>query len=313
MEMTRKEFLRTVALTGFATTFSALDPIAVLAQAGANAEGEKVDMVALLGGEPAQMFQKGMEALGGIERFVKKGDRVTIKPNIGWDKAPELAANTNPDLIVALINACKDAGAKEIVVFDRTCDEWRKCYEHSGIEAAAKKAGAIVQPGNDEVYYAEISLPKGVALKKAKVHKAILECDCWFNVPILKNHGGAKMTISMKNLMGIVWDRQAFHQKGLDQCIADIGTLDKPACLNIVDAYRLMRVNGPRGRDESDVSLAKGLFMSTDPVAVDVAAIKFFNQFQDMPLADVKYLEKGQDLGLGFVDVSKLNVERVKI
>ena len=312
MEMTRKEFLRTVALTGFVTTFSAVDPIAVLAQEG-ESNGKKVDMVALLGGEPAPMFEKGIAALGGIERFVKKGDRVTIKPNIGWDKTPELAGNTNPDLVVAIINACKDAGAKEIVVFDNTCDNWRKCYESSGIEAAAKKAGAVVMPGNEEKYYREISLPKAKALKTARVHQAILDCDCWFNVPILKNHGGALMSIAMKNLMGIVWDRRAFHQRGLDQCIADIGTIDKPACLNIVDSYRLMRDNGPRGRDASDVRLGKALFMSPDPVAVDVAAIKFFNQFKQVSIPDVHYLDMGQDLGIGVTDVDKLNVERVRI
>lgn len=311
--MTRNEFLKAVALTGFATTFSAVDPIACLAQKGANADGKDVDMVALLGGEPAPMFEKGIDAIGGIERFVKKGDRVTIKPNIGWDKKPELAGNTNPELVVALINACKDAGAKEIVVFDNTCDAWRKCYENSGIEEAAKKAGAVVMPANEERYYREVKLPKGKALKSALVHQAILDCDCWFNVPVLKNHGGARMTIAMKNLMGIVWDRRAFHQKGLDQCIADIGTIDNPACLNIVDAYRIMKTNGPRGRDASDVELTKALFMSTDPVAVDVASVKFFGQFQNMPLADVKYLPLGEQLALGVQDPAKLNVKRFKM
>lgn len=312
MEMTRKDFLKAVALTGFATTFSAVEPLAVLAQKG-SVEGKAVDMVALLGGEPAPMFEKGMEALGGISKFVKKGDRVTIKPNIGWDKTPALAGNTNPELVVALINACKDAGAKEIIVFDHTCDNWRRCYESSGIEEAAKNAGAIVMSGDEEKYYRETKLPKGKALKSAKIHQAILDCDCWFNVPILKNHGGARMTVAMKNLMGIVWDRRAFHQLGLDQCIADIGTLDKPACLNIVDAYRIMKTNGPRGRDASDVAVAKGLFMSTDPVAVDVAAIKFFGQFQKTPLEDVKYLPLGEAHKLGTCDVSSLKVERVKM
>ncbi|MBQ4079513.1 MAG: DUF362 domain-containing protein, partial [Thermoguttaceae bacterium] len=169
--MNRKDFLKTVALAGFATTFSALEPIAVLAQQAEQKDGKAVDMVALLGGEPAEMFEKGMAALGGIERFVKKGDRVTIKPNIGWDKTPELAGNTNPDLIVALIKAVKDAGAKEIVVFDNTCDAWRKCYQASGIEDAAKKLGATVLPGNEEEYYREVSLPKAKVLKKAKIHR----------------------------------------------------------------------------------------------------------------------------------------------
>ena len=313
MQMNRHEFLKAVALAGFTTTLSVLDPIALLAQEGANADGKKVDLVALLGGEPAPMFEKGIDALGGMEKFVKKGDKVTIKPNIGWDKAPELAANTNPELVVAIIDACKDAGAKEIVVFDNTCDNWRKCYESSGIEAAAKKAGAIVMPANEKKYYREVKLPKAKKLQSAMVHQAILDCDCWINAPILKNHGGAKMTVAMKNLMGIVLDRQAFHQKGLDQSIADIATIDKPACLNVVDAYRIMKTNGPRGRNEGDVAQPKALFMSTDPVAVDYAAIKFFDQFQKMPVDSVQYLALGAALGVGTNDLTKVNTQRVKM
>lgn len=313
MEMTRKDFLKTVALVGMTTTFSAAAPFAVLAQQGKNAAGSDVDLVALMGGEPAAMFEKGVETLGGMSRFVDRGAKVVIKPNIGWDKKPELAANTNPDLIVAMIAAAKDCGAKEIVVFDNTCDRWRACYENSGIEEAAKKAGAVVVPANEERYYREVSLPNAKVLKKAKIHEAILDCDVWFNVPVLKNHGGAKMTIAMKNLMGIVWDRQAFHRLGLDQSIADIGLYEKPACLNVVDAYRVMKTNGPRGRNEADVVTPKCLFMSTDPVAVDVAAIRTFNQFQKMPLENVRYVAMAEELNLGVADLSKLKIERVKM
>jgi len=212
-----------------------------------------------------------------------------------------------------MINAAKDCGAKEIVVFDNTCDNWRKCYENSGIEEAAKKAGAVVVPANEERYYREVNIPNAKKLKKTKIHEAILDCDVWFNVPVLKNHGGAKMTIAMKNLMGIVWDRRAFHTLGLDQTIADIGLYEKPACLNVVDAYRAMKANGPRGRNEADVVTPKCLFMSTDPVAVDVAAIRTFNQFQKMPLENVRYVAMAEELKLGVSDLSKLKVERVKM
>lgn len=313
MKMTRHDFLKTVALSGLATTLCSLDEIAVLAQDGVKADGKAVDFVACLGGEPAPMFQKAIDAIGGMARFVKKGDKVVIKPNIGWDKTPELAGNTNPELVVALINACKDCGAKEITVFDHTCDEWRRCYEHSGIEAAAKKAGAKVVAANDEKYYRNVKLPNAKVLKEALIHEAILDCDCWINAPVLKNHGGARMTIAMKNLMGIVWDRGAMHQKGLDQSIADIGTFDKPACLNVVDAYRIMKTNGPRGRNADDVELTKALFMSTDPVAVDTAATKFFGQFTNMKLEDVKYLPFGEALKLGTMDLDALTQQRFKL
>ena len=198
-------------------------------------------------------------------------------------------------------------------MFDHTCEDWRKCYKNSGIEEAAKAAGAKVMPAHEESYYREVELPKAKSLKTAKIHSAILDCDVWINVPILKNHGGAKMTISMKNHMGIVWDRGFFHRNDLQQCIADICTISKPAVLNVVDAYRLMKTNGPRGKSEADVVLAKGLFMSPDIVAVDTAATKFFNQVEKMPLEVVGHLAKGEELKIGTMDINRLKVKRIKI
>jgi uncharacterized protein (DUF362 family) len=121
------------------------------------------------------------------------------------------------------------------------------------------------------------------------------------------------MSISMKNLMGIIWDRRIFHMTNLQQCIADVCTLDKKPVLNVVDAYRLMKTNGPQGRSEADVVLTKGLFLSQDMVAVDTAATKFFSQVRDMPLDHVKYLENGQTLGVGTMDIDNLNVKRIKM
>ena len=260
-----------------------------------------------------EMFRRAISELGGMKQFVKPGQKVVVKPNIGWDKVPELAGNTNPKLIEEIVRQCFAAGAKEVVVFDHTCDDWQKCYKNSGIEAAAKKAGAKVMPAHLESYYKPIDLPKGKKMKKAKVHEAILDCDVWINVPILKNHGGANLTISMKNHMGIVWDRGFFHQNDLQQCIADICTLQKKAVLNVVDAYRIMKTNGPRGRSASDVVLAKGLFISPDIVAVDTAAAKFFNQVREMPLDTVGHLANGEALKIGTMNIDKLNVKRIKM
>ena len=145
------------------------------------------------------------------------------------------------------------------------------------------------------------------------VHKALLDSDVWINVPILKNHGGAKMTIAMKNHMGIVWDRGYFHKNDLQQCIADICTMDKPAVLNVVDAYRVMKTNGPRGKSAADVVTPKGLFLSTDIVAVDTAATKFFNQIESMPLDVVGHLSKGEELEVGTMAIDKLKVKRIKM
>jgi uncharacterized protein (DUF362 family) len=312
--MDRRDFLRALAITGAVATIKSQGGMDLLAQTAQSAQtGKAVDMVAVMGGEPVAMFQRAIAELGGMSKFVKKGYKVALKPNIGWDRTPERAANTNPQLVAEVVRQCLAAGAKEVVVFDHTCDEWRKCYKNSGIEAAAKAAGANVIPGNEESDYRTISLPNGKKLKNAKVHQAILDSDVWINLPILKHHGGANLSISMKNLMGIVWDRRIFHSSDLQQCIADICTLQKKPVLNIVDAYRTMKTNGPQGKSTTDVFESKSLFISQDIVAVDTAAAKFFNQIRNMPLEHVGHLANGQSLKLGTMDIDKLNIKRVSL
>lgn len=311
--MERRDFIKTLAVAGAAITMHRAEAMDVLAQTFTNAAGNKVDMVAVMGGEPEVMFRRAIEEMGGMKAFIKPGQKVVVKPNIGWDKVPELAGNTNPKLVAEIVKQCLAAGAKEVTVFDHTCDDWQKCYKNSGIEEAAKAAGAKVMPAHLETYYRKVSLPRGKNMKSAKVHQAILDCDAWINVPVLKNHGGANLTISMKNHMGIVWDRGFFHSNNLQQCIADICTLQKKAVLNVVDAYRIMKTNGPRGRSASDVVLTKGLFVSQDIVAVDTAAAKFFNQVREMPLDTVSHLANGQALKIGTMELEKLNIKRVKI
>ena len=287
--MDRRDFFKTVAITGAAMTIQRSEAMEILTQTINKANGDKPDLVAVMGGEPEAMFRRAISELGGMKQFIKPGQKVVVKPNIGWDKVPELAGNTNPKLITEIIKQC------------------------FATEAAAKEAGAKVMPAHLESYYKPVDLPKGQKMKKAKIHEAILNCDVWINVPILKNHGGANLTISMKNHMGIVWDRGFFHQNDLQQCIADICTLEKKAVLNVVDAYRIMKTNGPRGRSASDVVLAKGLFISPDIVAVDTAAAKFFNQIREMPLDTVGHLAKGEALKVGTMDIDKLNVKRIKM
>lgn len=312
--MNRRNFLRTVALTGAAFTLKESDAMSILSQSFDSANAANAyDLVAVMGGEPDAMFRKAIAEMGGMSKFISKGDKVVVKPNIGWDQPIEMAANTNPKLVTEIIKQCFDAGAKEVTVFDHTCDNWRKCYANSGIEEAAKAAGAKVVPADQESYYKTVSIPKGKSLKTAKVHQAIVDCDKWINVPVLKNHGGAQLTISMKNHMGIVWDRGYFHANDLQQCIADICSYEKRAVLNVVDAYRLMKTSGPRGKSEADVVLSKGLFMSQDIVAVDTAAANFFNQVREMPIENVSHIGKAQELKLGTMNLESLNIKRVRI
>ena len=310
--MKRRDFLKTGAIASAALSLN-FDGLQAALSKNEIAVEKIPDLVAVMGGEPDAMLEKALEALGGIKKYIKKGQNIVIKPNIGWDRTPELGANTNPTLVKTLVKMCLDAGAKKVTVFDHTCDNWQKCYDKSGIAEAVKAAGGIIVPGNDEVYYKEVSIPSGTNLKKAKIHEALLEADAWINVPVLKNHGGAKMTIAMKNYMGIVWDRPFFHSNDLQQCIADICTWDKKPVLNIVDAYRVMRQNGPQGKSDSDVSLLKTLIISPDIVAIDTAAIRFFNQVEKMDLSAVGHIGKGEALKLGTTDLDKLTIKRIKI
>lgn len=312
--MDRREFLKAIALTGIAFTIKNNSGLDLLAQTVTRADsGKTADLVAIMGGEPEIMFRRAIAEMGGIDKFVKRGQKIVIKPNIGWDKTPELAANTNPKLVAEIVKQCIAAGAKEVIIFDNACDDWRRTYKSSGIEEAAKAAGAKVIPAHEEGYYRTVSLPKGKNMKSAQIHEAILDCDVWINVPILKAHGGANLTISMKNLMGIVWNRRYFHSHNLQQCIADICTLDKKPILNVVDAYRVLKTNGPRGRSTSDVVTPKGLFISQDIVAVDTAATQFFNQIREMPLEHVEHLANGQELNIGTMNLDKLNVKKIKL
>ncbi len=266
------------------------------------------DLVAVKGGEPEVMFDKAIESLGGIQRFVSKGQTVVVKPNIGWDVTPERAGNTNPKLVKRIIEHCFNAGAREVFVFDHTCDNWTRTYKNSGIEQAAKDAGAKVVSGATEGYYQEVSIPNGKSLKKAKVHELLLSSNVLINVPVLKVHDGARATISMKNFMGVVWDRGYWHRNDLQQCIADFATYCKPA-LNVVDAYYVMKSNGPRGTSVDDVVTMKSLLVTKDIVAADTAAAKMLGFDPN----DIGHIKLASAMGVGTMDLSGLSINRIKL
>lgn len=266
------------------------------------------DLVAVMGGEPDVMFDKGIAELGGMQAFVKPGQTVVVKPNIGWDQPSEIAANTNPVLVKRIVEHCFNAGAKEVLVFDKTCDKWTSCYKNSGIEDGVKAAGGKMLPADSDIYYKDVDIPLGKNLKKIKVHEKILSSDVFINVPVLKHHGGAQLSICMKNLMGIVDNREWWHGHDLHQCIADFATYSKPT-LNVVDAYRVMLKNGPRGKTIDDSVIKKSLLISTDMVAADAAAAKIFGIDPD----DVGHIKIAHEMKVGNKNLNELNIKRIKI
>jgi len=305
--MKRREFLnkglKTFGLAGTLMHFPGMRLFA----ADIN-ETQPYDLVAVRGGEPVPMLDAAMKVLGGMGNYVKPGQTVVVKPNIGWDADPERAANTNPALVGRIVSLCFEAGAKKVYVFDHTCDEWKYCYRNSGIEKAASDAGAVIAPAHSAGYYQEVTLPNAVKLKNSEVHELILESDVFINVPVLKNHGSARLTVAMKNLMGIVWNRGYWHRNDLHQCIADFAGYQKPQ-LNIIDAYRIMKKNGPRGVSVNDTALMKSLIVSTDMLAADTAATLLFG----MQPENITYLTHARDAGLGRMDLENLNIKRIAL
>lgn len=266
------------------------------------------DLVAIRGGTAPAMFDRGIAALGGMKNYIKEGQTVVVKPNIAWDRPPEMGANTNPELVGRVVESCYEAGASRVYVFDHTCDEWRSCYTNSGIEKAASDAGATVVPGNAERFYRDITIPDGRRLTSAKEHELLQDSDVFINIPVLKHHGGASITVCMKNLMGNVWDRRFYHQNDLHQCITDYTTWRKPD-LNIVDAYRVMMRNGPRGVSIEDVVTMEAQVISTDMVAADAASTLMFG----LQPEDVGHIRLGEEMGVGTMDLESLNINRLRM
>ena len=305
--MDRREFIKKSIQAGIILgSASSLGKYSNLLASQTSLPSNNYDLVAIKGGEPDVMFDKAIESLGGMKSFVKKGQKVVIKPNIGRDVTPERAGNTNPVLVKRIVQHCYEAGAKEVYVFDNTCDDWKRCYSNSGIEKAVKDAGGKMVSGDSERYYQQVDVKNGKKLTSTKVHELILDSDVFINVPILKHHSSTDLTIAMKNLMGNVWDRGYWHRNNLHQCIADFTSFKKPD-LNIIDAYYVMKRNGPRGVSKSDVVIMKSQIISTDIVAADAAAAKLFGKEP----ADISYIKLAAEMNFGEMDLSKLNINRI--
>lgn len=304
--MNRREFFKKTFkfLAGVFTGFIFKDFNIILGQEN---ESDSFDLVAIKNGEVEQMFDEGIKYLGGLQKIIKKGSNVLIKPNIGFALPPERAATTNPYLIAHLVKRCYEAGAKKVYIFDNSVEFNELCYKTTLIEEASKKYGAIIVPANSNKYYQNVKIPGAKILKETSVHEIFLEADAFINVPILKTHSSTKVTIGLKNNMGIVLDRGFWHRNNLHQCIADFAIFRKPD-LTIVDAYRALIRNGPRGVSIDDVQLMKTMIISIDPVAADAAGAKLLNyEPSNIPYIKIASEEKK----LGEYDLNKLKIKRI--
>ncbi|MBU4203723.1 MAG: DUF362 domain-containing protein [Acidobacteria bacterium] len=277
----------------------------LILQAGPRLWAQSVlpDLASIQGESPAQITKTAVEAIGGMGRFITKGDRVMIKPNIGWDRRPEQAACTNPEVVRALVEMCRDAGAKEVKVMDNPCNPAQRTYLRSGIAQAAKDAGAKV-PYCSEHKMKKVDL-NGEWLKDWEVYTDFIETDKIINVPIAKHHSLSRVTLGMKNWLGCLGgNRNQLHQN-LDAAMIDLAAYFKPV-LTVLDAYRVLLRNGPQGGRPSDMEVKKTVIAGTDYVAVDALGLSFF----DIKPEDMPYLRMANERGFGEFNLEKLKIEK---
>lgn len=247
--------------------------------------------------DPGSAARQAVEQLGGMGRFVKAGDLVVVKPNIGWDRTPELAANTNPEVVAAVVTMAREAGAREVRVFDNCCNDPRRAYENSGIAAAAKAAGAVVSHPADWKYQPG-EFPSNSLIADWPINRDAVKCDVFINVPVAKHHELARLTLGMKNLMGVCGgSRGEIHQQ-IDPKIVDLTRFIAPE-LTIIDAWRILLRNGPQGGDPADVEERRTVIASADPVLADARAAALFGLRPD----EIGYITGGAAAGLGSLDL----------
>lgn len=272
---------------------------------------EENDLV-VVNGDPAAATRKALEALGGISRFVKKGQRVVLKPNMSFNNPPDRASTTHPEVVVAVAQACLEAGAQRVMVLDYPLRKGEMCLERSGILDACKaiKGPVHVLALEERKFYREIKVPSGKIFDRVEVMKEVLDSEVLINLPQAKSHSATGVSLGIKGLMGVIWDRGSFHSKyDMDQALSDLASVVKPQ-LTILDATRALVSGGPAGPGEV---VKPGLVIAgIDPVAVDsygVSVAPWYGQkFQGR---QVKHLLFAHQRGLGKIDLADLKIMKV--
>ena len=263
------------------------------------------ELIIVQGKDPVALIEKGLEAMGGVQRFVKKGSLVVIKPNFSVPRAPAQAATTNTQLVCALVRKCLAAGAREVRVIDHPFTNGEMCLESTGMRKDVTAAGGkcYVLNTRSDKFYTAVTLA-GPTLKAVEYSRDVLEADFFVNFPILKHHNTTRLTMSLKNMMGLVWDRGALHSSNLHRAIPEI-TAFKRAHLTILDATRGITDRGPMG--PGAIKECNQVIFGMGPVAIDAYGAELFG----VRPGDVEHLRIASDMGLGQIDWRKLQVTRV--
>ncbi|MDH4265435.1 MAG: DUF362 domain-containing protein [Deltaproteobacteria bacterium] len=301
-KITRRDFLKSAAM-GTALTLAGRPVFS-------NAK-EEYDLV-VISGDPAAATRKALEVIGGISRFVKKGQRVVLKPNMSFPKSPEVGCNTHPLVVATVAQACMEAGAQQVLVLDNTLNNPELCLERSGIRNACQSIkGVYVIAVKDRKFFREIKVPQGKILESVEVIKETLDTPVLISLPVAKSHSATGVSLGLKGLMGLIWDRESFHSKyNINQAIADLATVIKPQ-LTLLDATRALVTGGPGGPGE--VQKPNLVIAGMDPVAVDSYGVTVAPWYgQNFKGRQVEHLLVAHQRGLGKIDLDQLRIFKGK-
>lgn len=268
--------------------------------------------VAIVKGDPAAATRAAVEMLGGMPTVVKPGSRVIIKPNMSFMTPPEGGANTHPIVVQTLAAMCWEADAASVLVLDHTLGPGRVTIERSGIgDAVSQVKKGTVFAVNDSDHYREVRIENPETLKTTEVVKSVLDADVLIAAPTAKSHSGAGVSLSLKGMMGLVYDRGVMHWKGLDSCIVDMCTV-LPADLSVVDAQYVLSTGGPGGPGK--VLHERTVIASRDMVAVDAQTVAEFVWYgQRFKPRQVGHIRKAHERGLGRMDIENQRIERLEL
>lgn len=293
--MDRRVFLRLLGLSAIFYQWLIRDLMAAGLPVVAVAEGV----------DHARITRNALAALGGMGRFVKPGATVVVKPNMGWDRSAEYGANSSPLVVRAIVEECLKAGARKVKVFDRTCNDERRCYVNSGIEPALKGMKNVEVKHIENERFKKVVLG-GKALKEWELYDEALAADVYINVPVAKHHGLSRLTLGLKNVMGIMGGNRGSIHKQLDVALADVNAVFRPH-LTIIDATRVLTAHGPQGGDLKDVKVLNKVIASTDTVAADAYATTLFGLRPE----DIAVTVAAHKRGIGEMDLKKVRIIKV--
>jgi len=291
--MDRRSFLRVLGLSYLFHRWLLRDLAAAGGPVLAVAEGT----------DYGRITRQAINALGGMGRFVKPGQTVVVKPNMGWDRNAEQGANTHPLVVKAVVEECLKAGAKKVKVFDRTCNDERRCYVNSGIEPALKGMKNVEVKHIEDERFRKVPIANGAALKQWELYDEALSADVFINVPVAKHHGLTKLTLGLKNIMGVMGGNRGSIHKHIDIALADINSVLK-SDLVVIDATRVLTAHGPQGGDLRDVKVLNKVIAGTDIVAADAYATTLFG----LKPADIAVTVAAHKRGLGEMDLKKIRI-----